>query len=153
MKTLLVIVCSLLPILTSAQKPISVKNPDDNPGMYVLSPDTTVIVIEGRVFSPSDPVVEFPGGDQGLHQYLIDNIKYPRRAKKDNIQGTVYVTYVVDAEGKVTDVRVLRGVHEDLDAEALRVVAKMPKWTLLSKGNKKVKTQFTLPIKFSITQD
>jgi TonB family protein len=85
-----------------------------------------------------------------LMKYLADNIRYPNEARKNNISGRVVVKFVIDTEGNVTDQTVLTSVHPLLDAEALRVVGSMPKWTPGEMHNRPVKVYFTLPITFAL---
>src|ERR1700756_40997 len=79
---------------------------------------------EGKVFSFAEQMPEFPGGQEAMMRYLRDNIKYPARCLEANIQGNVYVSFVVNKSGQVQDVRVLKGVKDgsELETEALRVV-------------------------------
>ena len=109
-------------------------------------------VEEKEVFTIVDDMPAFPGGQEALFQFLKSNLKYPDEAKKENIQGTVYVTFVIDPEGKVTKGKVLRGVHELLDEEALRVVNLMPLWSPGSRRGVPVSVQYNLPVKFTETQ-
>ena len=101
-------------------------------------------------FSELDTKPEFQGGVQGLMRYLSQNIRYPEKAIKENRQGRVIVKFLIDKDGSVTDAKVVNSCGADLDAEALRVVGEMPKWTPGKKNGKVVKTEFTLPVKFSM---
>ena len=93
---------------------------------------------------------EFPGGDAGLIKYLQKNIKYPEEAEKNNIQGRVYVQFVIDKEGNVRDVKIIRGAWEELNEEALRVVSQMPQWKPGRQNGRRVSVMFNLPINFSL---
>ena len=84
-------------------------------------------------------------------KFLQDNIKYPIMAKESGIQGTVYVTFVVERSGAVTDVKILRGIGGGCDEEALRVVKNMPKWEPGKQRGKPVRVQFNMPIKFTLS--
>ena len=108
---------------------------------------------EEPVFTVVEVMPKFPGGNKALYAYLGNNIKYPEVAKKEGIEGTVYVTYVVEKDGSVTHVKLLRGVHESLDKEALRVVAEMPKWEPGKEKGKPVRVQYSLPIKYTLAKD
>ncbi len=90
----------------------------------------------------------FPGGDDALYKYLGDNIHYPPIAKDNGISGTVYLSFVIDREGKVTDVKVLRGPGAGLDEEAMRVVKSMPAWKPGKQNGKPVKVQCQIPVRF-----
>ncbi len=105
-------------------------------------------VAEETIFTivEDDPV--FPGGQAALMQYLQSNLRYPTMAREAGIQGTVFVTFVVERDGSITDVRVLRGVGGGLDEEAVRVVRGMPRWTPGRQRGQAVRVQFNLPIRF-----
>ncbi len=92
----------------------------------------------------------YPGGDDARLKFLAGNIKYPEAAIKNNIQGTVYLTFTVRDDGSVTDVKVLRGIGGGCDEEALRVVKLMPKWNPGEEKGKPVDVIFNLPIKFAL---
>ena len=93
---------------------------------------------------------EFPGGDLGLMQYIQKNVKYPPIAKEYNITGKVYVSFIVDRSGSVTNVKVVRGVDKNLDAEAVRVVKSLPKYKPGKQRGKAVRVMFTIPISFTL---
>ena len=93
---------------------------------------------------------EFPGGDLGLMKYIQKNVKYPPIAKEYNITGKVYVSFIVDKSGSVTDVKIARGVDKSLDAEALRVVKSLPKYKPGKQRGKAVRVMFTIPINFTL---
>lgn len=107
-------------------------------------------VAEAEIFTVVEESPSFPGGDQGRIKYLMDNIVYPQMARESGIQGTVYVTFVVEKNGSVTDVRVLRGIGGGCDEEAVRVVKSMPKWNPGKQRGKPVRVQFNMPIKFTL---
>lgn len=107
-------------------------------------------VVEEQIFMVVESMPGFPGGEQALNKYLYENIKYPQMAKESGIQGRVFVTFVVEKNGEVTDVRVLRGIGGGCDEEAIRVVENMPKWTPGKQRGKPVRVQFNLPIKFTL---
>ncbi len=91
---------------------------------------------------------EFPNGNEGLAKYLSDNIKYPKKALKNSITGKVFVQFVIDKTGKVTNVVAVRGVEKSLDKEAVRVIKSMPKWKPGMKDGQPVKVKYTIPINF-----
>jgi TonB family protein len=97
-----------------------------------------------------DKMAEFPGGQQAMMEFLVKNIQYPKDASEKNIQGKVYVQFIVSSAGVIGDVKVARGIDPSLDAEAVRVVKLMPNWTAAEKGGKKVASQMTLPIMFKL---
>ena len=105
---------------------------------------------DGEVFSVVEDEPEFPGGVEALYKYLAENIKYPVLAKEKGTQGRVYVTFVVEKDGSVTDAKVLRGVSEEVDAEALRVINAMPKWKPGMQQGVPVRVQYNIPIIFKL---
>jgi protein TonB len=108
-------------------------------------------VQEQEVFLVVENAPAFPGGDGARMKFLQDNIKYPVMAKESGIQGTVYVTFVVERSGSVTDVKILRGIGGGCDEEAVRVVKNMPKWEPGKQRGKPVRVQFNMPIKFTLS--
>jgi periplasmic protein TonB len=105
-------------------------------------------VEEEQIFTIVEDDPTFPGGQSALMQYLQSNLRYPTMAREAGIQGTVFVTFVVERDGSITDVRVLRGVGGGLDEEAIRVVRNMPRWTPGRQRGQAVRVQFNLPIRF-----
>ncbi|RKX17639.1 MAG: energy transducer TonB [Candidatus Zixiibacteriota bacterium] len=93
---------------------------------------------------------EFPGGQAAMFKYIAEHTKYPEIAKENGITGKVFVQFVIGKDGKVTDVKVIRGIDPYLDKEALRVVKSMPKWKPGSQRGKAVKVSFQLPINFTL---
>ena len=93
---------------------------------------------------------EFPGGDLGLMKFIQKNVKYPAIAKEYNITGKVYVSFIVDKQGKVTNVKIVRGVDKNLDGEALRVVSALPNYKPGKQRGKPVRVMFTIPINFTL---
>lgn len=110
-------------------------------------------VSEEEVFTIVENMPDFVGGREGLSEYLKTNIIYPEEAKVNGIQGNVYVNFVVNKEGKLIEVRIIRGVHKLLDAEALRVVNAMPKWTPGTQRGKRVAVSYNLPVKFILENE
>lgn len=93
---------------------------------------------------------EFPGGENELVRYLSDNITYPKKARRNGQMGTVYLAFVVDLNGSVTNVRVIKGVTELLNEEASRVVKIMPKWNPGNQDGEAIRVTYNLPIRFSL---
>jgi TonB family protein len=93
---------------------------------------------------------EFEGGIPGLIEYLSKSLKYPDEAKKNKIQGKVILSFIVQKDGRVSDIQVLRGLGSGTDEEAVRVLANSPKWKPATKNGEKVNAQFTLPIQFQL---
>ncbi len=108
------------------------------------------VIEEPEIFLIVEEMPEFPGGETGLRKYIAENVRYPEMAKENDIQGTVYVRFVVDEKGKVTNVELLRGVDPLLDKEALRVVQSLPSWKPGKQRGKAVKVSHSVPIKFAL---
>jgi protein TonB len=107
-------------------------------------------VVEMEIFTVVESMPGYPGGDAARMKFLQENIKYPQMARESGIQGTVYVTFVVETDGSVTDVRVLRGIGGGCDEEAIRVINLMPNWNAGKQRGKPVRVQFNMPIKFTL---
>lgn len=101
-----------------------------------------------KVFMVVEQQPEFPGGFDGLREYMQSNVKYPTEAQKSGESGTVYISMIINQDGSVSDAKVLRGVSQSLDAEALRVVKMMPSWTPGKQNGKAVRVRFNIPVKF-----
>lgn len=95
----------------------------------------------------------FPGGQELLLKYLADNIKYPASAVKAKKQGRVIVTFIVQKDGSVTHAKIAKSIDPELDAEALRIVKGMPKWTPGTQNGKPVSVRYMVPVKFSLWKD
>ena len=102
------------------------------------------------IFTVVEEMPQFKGGDEARIKFLTENIQYPQLAKEEGIQGTVYVTFVIDEYGLVTGAKILRGIGGGCDEEALRVVRKMPRWKPGKQSGKNVRVQFNMPIKFTL---
>ena len=106
---------------------------------------------DNKVFDVVETMPEFPGGRTALMYFLANNIHYPDDAKMMGIQGRVFINFVVETDGSITNIKILRGIGSGCDEEAARVVKIMPKWSPgLSKG-KPVRVSFNLPVKFTLT--
>lgn len=93
---------------------------------------------------------EFPGGNTAMMKFLGDNIKYPVIAQENGIQGRVICNFVVEKDGSITDVQVVRGVDPSLDREAVRVIQQMPRWKPGKQRGQAVRVRFTLPVVFRL---
>ena len=100
------------------------------------------------IYNNVNEMPEFPGGIEGLMEYVAKNVKYPESARENNLQGRVIVKFVIEKDGTVTNVEVGRGWGNELDDEAVRVVKAMPKWKPGKQDGKPVRVSFMLPINF-----
>ena len=109
-----------------------------------------VVVEEEEIFQVVEEEPEFPGGMEALYKYLGESIKYPQLAKENNIEGKVYVTFVVEKDGSIANPRILRDIGGGCGNEAVRVVKAMPKWKAGKQRGKNVRVQFNLPVSFKL---
>ncbi len=107
-------------------------------------------VVEQEIFTIVETMPSFPGGQEKLMQYLATNIKYPQIARESNVQGRVYLSFVVEPDGSVSNVKVLRGIGAGCDEEAMRVVKAMPKWSPGKQRGKSVRVSYNLPVNFKL---
>lgn len=107
-------------------------------------------IVEEEIFMIVENQPEFPGGEAELYKFIRDNVKYPQLAKETGIQGTVYVQFVVEKDGKISNVKALRKIGGGCDEEAVRVVKSMPTWKPGSQRGRTVRVSFTLPVKFTL---
>jgi len=102
----------------------------------------------GKIFKVLEDMPEFPGGRKNLMNYLAKNITYPEEALKAKIEGRVFVSFIVEKDGSITHVKVLRGIGHGCDKESVRVVENMPRWIPGKQKGKPVRCIFNLPLKF-----
>ena len=102
------------------------------------------------IFVTAEVMPEFKGGDRALLKYIAEHVQYPEMAKDNDIQGTVFVKFVVNELGKVTDVELLKGIDPLLDTEALKVIKSLPDWKPGSQSGRNVKVRMQVPIKFQL---
>jgi len=132
------------------------ENKDEPPPPDVTPPnpppigDETVIEVQEEIVEFPDVEAEFPGGAAAMMKWINENVVYPQTSIEMNEQGRVFLSFVVEKNGKVTNVVVERGVSPDLDKEAKRVVRKMPKWTAGEAAGRKVRARCRLPINFQL---
>ncbi len=102
------------------------------------------------VFVVVEEQPQFRGGEKARAQYLIKEVKYPAEAVDKGIEGVVFVRFIVEKDGSLSNVHIIRGVHELLDQEALRVVQNMPEWKPGQNNGEAVRVQFDMPIRFKL---
>lgn len=106
--------------------------------------------VDDAVFVVVEKSPEFPGGDDSLYAFIGRNIKYPEAAKKNKIEGRVFVTFVIEKDGQVSSAKILRDIGGGCGEEAIRVVKNMPKWKPGTQRGNPVRVQFNLPIMFQL---
>ncbi|MDB4582546.1 energy transducer TonB [Draconibacterium sp.] len=126
------------------------------PVLFLFSVFTYTVDAQNKVNEKSDvyrtvdemPV--YPGGNDALRNFIAQNVTYPEKAKKEGIRGKVFVSFVINKKGEVSNAKIERGVSPELDKEALRVIKSLPKWTPGKEKGKLAKVQFTVPINFAL---
>ena len=102
------------------------------------------------IYGTVDELPVFPGGDQACANWVAKKLKYPPKCKKEKIEGFVIVQFVVEKNGKVSNVKAIRSPHPDLAETAIRTMRKMPKWTPGKVGGKAVRSKLNLPVRFRL---
>ncbi len=120
------------------------ENAVEPPPEVVADPDA------GKVYSYVEEMPTFPGGEAALYEYLQRNIKYPPLARENGITGKVFIGFVVDKEGKIGDIKILRSLGAGCDEEALRVIKSMPGWKPGKQNGRTVAVSYSMPINFSL---
>ena len=137
--TLPVLACTLFITLACSQSATMAKQSESKE----IIPITTVI---------PDVMPVFPGGDEGLMNYISQRLMYPKSAQELGIEGRVTLRYVIDKDGTVKNVEVVKSVDPACDREAMRVIKGMPKWTPAQKDGVSVATYYTIPILFKLNR-
>ena len=107
-------------------------------------------IIGGEVYQIVEQMPEFPGGEAKIVEFISKNIHYPQAAKEKGIQGRVFIGFIIEKDGSISNVRNLRSVDSELDAEAMRVVESMPKWKPGMHEGEPVRVYFQIPIHFKL---
>ena len=107
-------------------------------------------IVEAEIFKVVEEMPEFPGGAAKMMEYIQKNMKYPMMARESDIQGRVFVNFVVEPDGSISNVTVMRGIGGGCDEEALRVVQSMPNWKPGKQRGSAVRCSFTVPIIFKL---
>ena len=116
----------------------------------IAQPEPPKHVEEEKVFDVVEQMPMFPGGQGELLKWLSSNVKYPVVAQENGVQGRVVVSFVVERDGSITDVKVVRSVDPSLDKEAVRVVSSMPKWTPGKQNGSAVRVKYNVPVAFRL---
>ncbi|MBK7946810.1 MAG: energy transducer TonB [Flavobacteriales bacterium] len=142
-----------LPLLAALFAPALFAQTETIPGRRAVTRRADVDVEEqdpDTVFVIAEEMPTFPGGQEAMMKFIGSKIRYPKEAVDNGIQGTVFVTFVVERDGSITGVKTLRGIGSGCDEEALRVVQSMPKWIPGKQRGKEVRVQYNLPIRFKL---
>lgn len=115
------------------------------------SPTSVEVQVDSnRVFLTVEKAPEFPGGKNGFTHFLIKTVRYPASGVENRIQGRVWLTFVVEKDGSLTDIKVAKGVSKDIDAEAVRVMKASPKWNPGMQGGQAVRVQYSQSLDFKL---
>lgn len=120
--------------------------------IFIVGEEEEITDSLNHIYMYPDEAAHFPGEKADLHRFLAENIFYPQNALEKGIEGTVYLQFVVEKNGSITNVSVKRGIPNcsECDAESIRVVKLMPKWVPAKEKGQVVKSYFNLPIKFKL---
>lgn len=121
-----------------------------SPWLVICSQPVSAQADSSEIFVVVEESPQFPGGEEGRVEYLQKNIIYPEKAEKNGIEGTVYVTFVVERDGSTSNVRILRGIGGGCDEVALEAVRNMPDWKPGKQKGRPVRVQFNMPLKFKL---
>lgn len=103
---------------------------------------------DNAVYSMVDERAQFPGGQNEMLKYLQENLQYPEAAKANNVHGRVFVKFIVERDGSLSDIKVMKGLGNGCDEEAIRLIQSMPKWKPGKNKGKEVRTSMTVPVNF-----
>ncbi|UKK63077.1 TonB family protein [Prevotella communis] len=106
---------------------------------------------DDKPFDVVEQMPSFPGGKEALMKFISENVKYPKEAEEKGLQGRVVVRYIIEKDGSISEVEIVKSVNEYLDAEAIRVVNAMPKWKPGKQKGEPVRVKFTLPVTFRLS--
>ena len=116
----------------------------------VSAQKTVVSQKNDKVFDVVEQMPEYPGGMQALFEFISQNIKYPADAQKQKVEGRVLAKFVIETDGSISDIEVVKNAFPSLDAEAVRVIQTMPKWIPGRQKGQAVRVKFVMPINFSL---
>ncbi len=120
-------------------------------GLTTVSAQKTVVAEKNpQVFDVVEQMPEYPGGIKALFDYLCENVMYPADAENQKIEGRVIATFIVETDGSISNIEVVKPVFPSLDAEAVRVLSAMPKWKPGMQNGKVVRVKYTVPISFNL---
>lgn len=120
----------------------------NDPSLYVtgntVKPDST------EIYTIVEEMPDYPGGSAALNEFIIKNLVYPETARRDSVAGKVFMNFIVNESGKIENAKILRGLTDDINNEALRVINMMPEWKPGKQNGKNVKVSYNLPLNFKL---
>ena len=126
------------------------RSPNDTSGIILKPKPDTSSVDQPPVFSVVEHEPKFPGGIKKFYKFLQNNLRYPAEAFKKNIQGNVFITFIVEKDGSLTDIKVVHGIGGGCDEEAVRVMKMSPKWIPGTQNSHTVRVFYTTSISFTL---
>lgn len=122
--------------------------------MFVLLFAMLTACVLSATYAQSDAaeqMPQFPGGDKALFEFVAQNMVYPQEAFNARIEGSVFVEFIINTDGKAVDAKILRSLTPECDAEVLRIVSILPLWQPATKDGKPIATRFVLPVQFKLS--
>ncbi len=149
-KTLLILAPLFVVLTASAQTAGTAKKIGKTDGATVTLDSPVAGDPKDAVYTSVEKLPQFPGGMDAFSRFLTTNIRYPKSARKNKIQGKVIVTMIVEKDGSLSNIKIVRSVSDDIDAEALRVVTLSPKWSPGLQNGRPVRVSYAIPISFML---
>jgi len=122
----------------------------NEPDLFVDFIQDEIVPEDTAIYDYPSKYPEFPGGENALFKFLGENLKYTKEAREINLEGSVYVSFVVSKDGLISDVQILRGLGAGLDEEVIRVIKGMPDWNPGMQHGKNVNVRYRIPVKFNL---
>ncbi|MBV8390030.1 MAG: energy transducer TonB [Mucilaginibacter sp.] len=152
-KTFITIIALAAFTLAKAQQSIPKSGNDPNADIKIDAPvveSETSSAGNSKIFTAVEQEPSFPGGLEKFYKFLQSNIRYPAVAFEKKVQGKVFISFVVEKDGSLTDIKVVRGIGSGCDEEAVRVIGISPKWKPGIQNGRPVRVQYTMPISFTL---
>jgi protein TonB len=149
MKKTFITIIILVAVTVAKAQQSAPKSGDPNVEIKTGEPDTSS-VNNSKVFTAVEVIPSFPGGMEKFYEFLKDNIRYPAEAARKNVQGKVFLVFVIERDGSLSNIKVARAIGSGCDEEAVRVMKLSPKWNPGTVGNKPVRVAYTMPLSFTL---
>lgn len=149
MKIILITIIGLVVFTSVRAQQKTSKDANDTSGVILISKPSDSTDDKSAIFTAVEQEPSFPGGINKFFQFLQSNIRYPAAVHEGKVHGNVFVTFVVEKDGSITNVKIARGIESGCDEEAVRLMKISPKWLSGRQNGKPVRVQYTLPINFT----
>lgn len=148
------VICGLISFATQAQvEEKQAKHEEDKTVVEEPAIQQHEASEDKKVYVMVEEMPEFPGGDKAFREFVNNNLRYPQEAIEAGIEGSVFITFTVETDGSISDIKSLRGIGGGCDEEAIRIIEAMPKWIPGKNKGRPVKVQCTIPIEFSMKKE